>query len=439
MRTPNKSSKSLNQANPDSNTFTRTPKLRFKGFNDKWRNTRYGNIYTFYTTNSFSRDNLNYENGEVKNIHYGDIHTKFATLFNIQKEQVPFLNSTIDLKKIKQESYCQEMDLVIADASEDYADIGKTIELINLNNEKVIAGLHTFLARPNKQEIAKGFAGYLVQSWNFRKQVMVIAQGTKVLSLSSGRLADVTLHLPSLPEQQKIASFLSAVDEKIQQLTRKKEALERYKKGVMQQLFSGKLRFKDENGKAFPKWEEKRLGDVSKIYDGTHQTPTYVKEGIPFYSVEHVTANQFSETKFISREVFEKENEKVRLEKGDILMTKIGDIGTARLIDWDVEASFYVSLALLKQSKSVMPNYLNQYIASRNFQLELWKRIIHVAFPKKINLGEIGFCKIFVPVFEEQNKIASYLSGIDTKLERVSSQINETRMFKKGLLQQMFA
>ena len=206
----------------------------------------------------------------------------------------------------------------------------------------------------------------------------------------------------------------------------------------MQQLFSGKLRFKDENGKTYPKWEEKRLGEISKIYDGTHQTPTYVKEGIPFYSVEHVTANQFTQTKYISREVFEKENEKVKLEKGDILMTKIGDIGTARLIDWDVEASFYVSLALIKQSKDVSSKFLNQYISSRNFQLELWKRIIHVAFPKKINLGEIGNCLVKLPVMEEQKKIADFLSAIDVKIEKVSNQITQTQTFKKGLLQHMF-
>src|SRR5690606_14830909 len=145
------------------------PKLRFKSFAERWKKIAYGDIYTFYTTNSYSRDNLNYEAGLVKNIHYGDIHTKFSTLFDIQKEHVPFINTEIDISKIKEESYCQEKDLVIADASEDYADIGKTIELVNLNNEKVVAGLHTFLARPNKYEMAKGFAGYLVQTWNVRK------------------------------------------------------------------------------------------------------------------------------------------------------------------------------------------------------------------------------------------------------------------------------
>ena len=89
-------------------------------------------------------------------------------------------------------------------------------------------------------------------------------------------------------------------------------------------------------------WQEMKLGDVSRIFDGTHQTPEYTKSGIPFYSVEHVTANDFSDTKYISEEVFKKESERISIEKGDILMTRIGDVGTARHINWDVRASFRI-------------------------------------------------------------------------------------------------
>ena len=186
-------------------------------------------------------------------------------------------------------------------------------------------------------------------------------------------------------------------------------------------------------------WNEKKLGFLTKIYDGTHQTPTYVKQGIPFYSVEHLTANNFQNTKFISNEVFEKENSRVRIEKNDILMTRIGDIGTARLIDWDVNASFYVSLALVKQSEKLNSKYLSLYINSVNFQKELWKRTIHVAFPKKINLGEIGESYLKFPQLPEQQKIASFLGSADAWIENLREQKKFLESYKKSLMQKIFS
>ncbi len=219
--------------------FSRELRFKNKEGNDypDWEECLYGDIFSFYSTNSLSREKLNYDCGEVRNIHYGDIHTEFASQFNILKEQVPFINSDIELKKIKKESYCQEGDLVIADASEDYSDIGKSIELIDLNGEMVLAGLHTFLARPAKGAMYVGFSGYLVQADYVRKQIMVIAQGTKVLGLATSRLAKVKLQIPPLPEQQKIANYLSAMDTKIAAVDKQISQTEQFKKGLLQQMF----------------------------------------------------------------------------------------------------------------------------------------------------------------------------------------------------------
>ncbi len=195
------------------------------------------------------------------------------------------------------------------------------------------------------------------------------------------------------------------------------------------------LRFSEFKGE----WEKKRLGEVTKIYDGTHQTPDYVKVGIPFYSVEHVTANNFEETNYISIDVFEKENKRVKLERDDILMTRIGDIGTSRLIDWDVKASFYVSLALIKRSDIFHSKYLNQYIKTETFQRELWNRTIHVAFPKKINLGEIGNSNVMFPVLLEQIKISSFLSEVDQWIENLREQKEYLEKYKKGMMQKIFS
>jgi type I restriction enzyme S subunit len=168
-------------------------------------------VYKFFPTKSFPRDKLNYEKGKVKNIHYGDIHTKFSTLFDITKETVPYINQSVNISNIKKNSYCLEGDIVFADASEDLDDIGKSIELINLNNESLLAGLHTLLARQIEKNIIKGFTGYLFKSNSIRNQIKREAQGAKVLGLSVRKLENISISFPKeKKEQQKIAKWVKS-------------------------------------------------------------------------------------------------------------------------------------------------------------------------------------------------------------------------------------
>ncbi|MBE7689212.1 restriction endonuclease subunit S [Tenacibaculum piscium] len=408
------------------------PSLRFSEFVGEWEKKLYGDIYSFYTTNSFSRDNLNYKIGEIKNIHYGDIHTKFSTLFDIEKELVPFINPEVNLDRIKNENYCQEGDLVIADASEDYQDIGKTIELVNLNGKKILAGLHTFLARPNKFQMKKGFSGYLVQSWKVRKQVMVIAQGSKVLGIATGRLSKVKLDIPKLPEQEKIAKFLTSVDTKIQQLTRKKETLNQYKKGVMQQLFSQQIRFKKNDGTDFPDWQEKKLGEVCTFFSGGTPTSTnreYYLGEIPFIGSGNIYDSKVFN--FITEEALKNSSAKI-VEKGDLLyalygansgevsISKLcGAINQAVLCIRTNESVEYLYYLLFLNKNRITSKYL------QGGQGNLSSKIIK-------NL------KYNFPSLKEQEKIATYLSAIDMKIAKVETQISQSQTFKKGLLQQLF-
>lgn len=184
-------------------------------------------------------------------------------------------------------------------------------------------------------------------------------------------------------------------------------------------------------------WKEIDLKDISKIYDGTHQTPQYVEKGVPFYSVEHITANDFSNTKFISEDVYEKESKRVKIEEGDILMTRIGDIGTAKHIDWHIKASFYVTLALIKCKNTVNSKFLTFLINSTGFQREIWKKTIHVAFPNKVNLGDIGKCQIILPTLPEQEKIVEILEAGDNYLEKLTHSIKLKKKVKKGLMEKL--
>lgn len=156
-------------------------------------------------------------------------------------------------------------------------------------------------------------------------------------------------------------------------------------------------------------WEQRRLGDVADVYDGTHQTPQYKNEGIMFLSVENIKTLQSE--KYISEEAFEKEF-KVRPKKGDVLMTRIGDIGTANVVESDEPIAYYVSLALLKKRK-LNPFFLQASIHSPAMQSEIWKRTLHIAFPKKINKNEIANVPINFPSDEEQEQIGKFFYELD--------------------------
>ncbi|NFW03140.1 restriction endonuclease subunit S [Staphylococcus aureus] len=182
-------------------------------------------------------------------------------------------------------------------------------------------------------------------------------------------------------------------------------------------------------------WEEKKLGEVAKIYDGTHQTPKYTNEGIKFLSVENIKT--LNSSKYISEEAFEKEF-KIRPEFGDILMTRIGDIGTPNIVSSNEKFAYYVSLALLK-TKNLNSYFLKNLILSSSIQNELWRKTLHVAFPKKINKNEIGKIKINYPKKQEQQKIGKFFSKLDRQIELEEQKLELLQQQKKGYMQKIFS
>ena len=152
-----------------------------------------------------------------------------------------------------------------------------------------------------------------------------------------------------------------------------------------------------------------------------------------------MTSNNFENAKFVAFDVYQKESERVTIQRGDILMTRIGNVGKAKYIDWDIKASFYVSLALLKCNHLVNPRYLCYLINSEVGQREIWSKTIHVAFPKKINLGDIEVCTFSIPSIAEQESIAKTLQVWDQYLENLDKKIEIKKNIKKGLAQQIFS
>lgn len=215
--------------------------IRFKGKGGEdfpeWRSHKFNEIYDFYPTNSLSREMLNYEAGDVFNIHYGDIHTKFKTRFELKNEVVPFVNEGALGVKVKPDSYCRPGDLVIADASEDYKDVGKAIEVIDVGNKKITAGLHTYIARDKNLQMALGFGGCLMQSAPVRRQIKFLATGTSVLSISKTNLSKIDLLIPSKSEQTAISDYSAKFDKKIEIIKSQLELTKKYKQGLLQQMF----------------------------------------------------------------------------------------------------------------------------------------------------------------------------------------------------------
>lgn len=415
------------------------PSLRFPEFKENWGIKKLGEVMNFKVTNSFSRENLNYENGNVKNIHYGDIHTKFQTLFDITRESVPFINEEISIGRISEDFYCKEGDVIFADASEDLNDVGKSIEIINLNNEKLLSGLHTLLARPIENTFEIGFNGYLLKSNTVRTQIQKESQGSKVLSINVGRISGIEITYPTLKEQQKISSFLSTVDDKLQTLKQKKTLLEQYKKGIMKRIFSQEIRFKDDNGNDFPEWELKNLGDVAE--------KRIVKN--KDNKIKLVFTNSAIQGIVNQRDFFDKDIANHNnlmgyyiIEKNDFVynprissMAPVGPISRNHLGDGIMSPLYSVF-----RFKVGNINFFEKFFASTIWYKHMENISNYGARDDRMSFSSADFYKMPIPFpcAEEQDKIANFLSAIDDKINHCQEQIVNTEVWKKGLLQQMF-
>lgn len=275
---------------------------------------------------------------------------------------------------------------------------------------------------------------YLFFRNNFLDRIMQMTAKSSVDSVRMEMIADMQIPIPPFPEQIAVANALNDADALISRLEELIAKKRNIKQGVMQELLTGKKRLPGFSGT----WKEKKLGEIAEIKDGTHQTPKYVNSGIPFYSVENITRNNFRDTKFISKEEHSFLTKDHKIEKGDILMTRIGSIGDCKYVDWDVNASFYVSLALLKIRKHYSARFICYYSNSVFFKKEIELNSLQLAIPKKINLGQISNVRLEIPQsFEEQAAIVQILGDMDTEIEQLEQKLDKYRMIKQGMMQEL--
>lgn len=228
---------------------------------EDWEVRKLGEVCAFLRTNTLSRNQLNDVNGDIHNIHYGDVLVKYPSIIDVQKQSIPFINSE-DYKE-SMIDFIEDGDIVLADTAEDET-VGKACEIANVGSEKILSGLHTMLIRPQKGLFFPFFLGYQVNSVSYRKQLQALIQGIKVCSLGKQAIANTYFAVPPLPEQHRIVSVLSLWDTAIAKQTALIEMLTLRKRGLMQQLLTGKKRLKGFSGE----WKEVRLGEIGVFFKG---------------------------------------------------------------------------------------------------------------------------------------------------------------------------
>lgn len=398
---------------------------------NEWEVQQFDTVFELLSTNSFSRENLSdigTEN-DIQNIHYGDIHSKFENeILDCASEKLPYIKDEVIINQ--KFNFIQEGDLIIADASEDYAGIGECVEAINVGEKKIVSGLHTFLARDNSGLTIQGFRTYLFSNSKVNIELKKIATGISVYSISKGNLQKFKLVIPSVPEQRKIAAILSTWDEAITKTQQLIAQLQQRNKGLMQQLLKSKRG-----------WKEVKLSDVfervtQKNIEGNKNVVTisaqrgFVKQDDYF---NKIIASDITDNYFL-------------VHRGEFCYNKSYSKGydwgaTKRLNDFDkaVVTSLYICFRLKDENK-YSGNYF-EYFFNANILDKGLSKIAHEGGRAHglLNVTPTDFfsLKINVPPFDEQLKIEKVLTQAKKELDIYKQQLNNLQQQKKGLMQKL--
>ncbi|HDY5790794.1 TPA: restriction endonuclease subunit S [Staphylococcus aureus] len=386
------------------------PDLRFPEFNDEWQNSSISELGEFKKSYSLSRA---YEGeGEYYHIHYGDIHSKFPSILNSVK-LIPKITEIKNFEEINKD------DLIFADASEDYKDLGKAV-LVNFSDSKVIAGLHTHLFRP-KVLIDSKFLLYNTKTNNYLRFIRKQGTGISVLGISKSNLSKYKLYHPSYKEQRKISDFFSKLDRQIELEEEKLELLEQQKKGYMQQIFSQDLRFKGENGDDYAAWKETTIKEIAEIKTGSKDTKDAREDGNYNFYVRSPIIHKINSYSY----------------DGEAILTVGDGVGVGKVFHY-VNGKFDYHQRVYKISD--FKNYyglLLYYYFSKNFLKEARKYNAKTSVDS-VRKDMIANMKVPMPIMEEQQKIGMFLKKLESRIDYQNSKINLLKQRKRGFLQKMF-
>tara|TARA_R110002049_G_scaffold272440_1_gene449980 strand:+ start:11493 stop:12695 length:1203 start_codon:yes stop_codon:yes gene_type:complete len=392
------------------------PQLRFPEFSECWKYIKLGEVAHFSKGKNVSKDEVT-EDGLNECIRYGELYTTYNETIS---EVFSKTNLSLDESVVSQAN-----DVIIPASGETQLDIATASCVLR---EGIILGGDLNIIRTANSGV---FLSYYLNNKG-RYDIARLSQGSSVVHLYSKQLSRLKINFPALPEQQKIASFLTAVDDKITQLTKKKALLEQYKKGVMQRIFSQEIKFRDDEGGDYPEWEKKELKSVASFFSGgtpSSSNRSYYSGSIPFIGSGNISNTEVNQ--FITEEALRNSSAKM-VKVGDLLYALYGATSGEVSVS-KINGAINQAILCIRTHHNI--EFLYQFLSTQKAKI-----ISKYLQGGQGNLSAkiIKDLKISFPSIEEQTKIANFLSAIDHKITLVDSQIEKTTAFKKGLLQQMF-
>lgn len=417
------------------------PNLRFPEFTEEWKKVRVSNLLDFYPTNSLSWEQLDYSNGQIKNLHYGLIHKGLPTMVDASSDLLPYIKEEIVPKSY---TLFKEGDVSFADASEDTNDVAKAIEILNCNGQQIVSGLHTIHGRDNTDQTVIGYKGYAFASESFHKQIRRIAQGTKVFSVSVRNFDETYIGVPSKDEQAKIAKLLIAIDKRIATQTKIIEDLKKLKSAICEKLFSSP---KDKQPQIrlygfFGDWHFVRLSDICHRICRKN-TGEQCKQVLTIAAQYGLV----SQEEFFNKNVAsENLSGYYLLQKGDFAYNKSysGDYvwGTVKRLDnYEQGVLSPLYICFRPDPARVDSDFLIYYFESKKWH----KTVANIAGEGARNHGLLNISVVdyfntihCIPSMDEQKQIAQIIGTLLSKIAREQRMLNCYAAQRQYLLRQMF-